>query len=370
VRTIDAHDLHTGVTERISVHSTGQEANGPSAFPTLSADGRIITFHSLASNLVPNDTNHSWDIFVHDRETAITERISMSSAGQQGNNGSYFPDLSADGRLVAFYSLANNLVPNDTNNNWDVFVYDRQSGVTARVSVGPGGGQANGSSTFPDLSADGRYVVFDSTASNLVSGDTNGDADIFVHDRQTGLTGRVSVSSTGQQTNGDSRYPVISADNSAVAFTSDASNLVSNDTNGSEDVFVYERETGQTERISVDSAGQESNGASHYAVISADGRLVSFDSDASNLVVGDTNNALDVFLHNRQTGVTLRVSVSSTGGQGNGSSTDAAISADGLIVAFHSDASNLVAADTNGVTDVFLHVRSLKTNYLPILLRP
>jgi Tol biopolymer transport system component len=213
-------------------------------------------------------------------------------------------------------------------------------------------------------------VVFDSTASNLVTGDSNGYDDIFVYDRQTGLTERVSVSSTGQQANGDSRYPVISADNRVIAFTSDSSNLVSNDTNGSEDVFVYERETGRTERISVNSAGQESNGASHYAVISADGRLVSFDSEANNLVAGDTNNALDVFLHDRRTGVTMRVSVDSTGRQGNSSSTDAAISADGLMVAFHSNASNLVAADSNDVTDAFLHVRFQDTNYLPILLRP
>lgn len=360
-------EMQSGVTERISMSLTGEEGNGPSAFPDLSADGRFVAFHSLANNLVRNDTNHNWDIFVHDRGTGMIERISVSADGREGNGGSYFPDISADGRLVAFYSEANNLVANDSNASWDVFVYDRQTGITRRVSVGYGGQQANGDSTFPDLSADGRYVVFDSAASNLVVGDTNHYADIFIHDRQTGLTERVGSSANGQEADGDSRYPVISADNRVVAFTADAGNLVINDNNGDEDVFVHDRETGLTERLSVDSTGQEGNGDSHYVVISADGRVVVYDSEASNLVTGDTNNARDVFVHNRQTGVTVRVSVDSAGQQGNGSSHDAAMAADGLLVAFHSETSNLVAGDTNGVSDVFVHIRYQYAHYFPIL---
>jgi Tol biopolymer transport system component len=291
----------------------------------------------------------------------VVERVSVDSTGHQGNGDSSSPAISADGSSVAFTSAASNLVLGDSNGFEDVFVHDTVTGVTERVSVDSTGHQGNGDSLSPAISADGSSVAFTSAASNLVSGDTNGFEDVFVHARVTGVTERVSVDSTGHQGNGDSLSPAISADGSSVAFTSAASNLVSGDTNGFEDVFVHARVTGVTERVSVDSTGHQGNGDSLSPAISADGSYVAFTSAASNLVLGDSNGFEDVFVHARVTGVTERVSVDSTGHQGNGDSLSPAISADGSYVAFTSAASNLVSGDTNGFEDVFVSTANTPT---------
>jgi hypothetical protein len=167
-------------TTRVSVHSDGTQANGHSYDPSTSADGRYVAFESYATNLVVNDTNGWGDIFVHDRQTGTTSRISVDSSGTQGNDDSYHPSISADGRFVAFHSYATSLVTGDTNGSWDVFVHDRQTGTTARVSVHSAGTQCNGDSYYPSISADGRFVAFYSEATNLVTGDTYGVRDIFV----------------------------------------------------------------------------------------------------------------------------------------------------------------------------------------------
>jgi Tol biopolymer transport system component len=345
-------------TTRVSVSSAGAEGNNNSGSTSISADGRYVAFDSGASNLVPGDTNGRSDVFVHDRQTAATTRVSVSSAAAQGNDHSYAPSISADGRYVAFYSHATNLVPGDTNATHDVFVHDRQTAATTRVSVSSAGAQANGGSDKPSISADGRYVAFESQASNLVAGDTNATEDVFVHDRQTGTTTRVSVSSAGAQGDGHSNAPSISADGRYVAFHSGATNLVPTDTNNWYDVFVHDRQSGTTTRVSVSSAGGQGNGTSRWASISADGRYVAFNSSASNLVPGDTNDAYDVFVHDRQMGSTTRVSVSSAGAEGNGESEVPSISADGRYVGFESTAANLVPGDTNGYYDVFVHDRA------------
>jgi Tol biopolymer transport system component len=353
------HDRQTGVTERVSVSSGGVEGNRDSDLPSISADGRHVAFRSSASNLVAGDTNGTADVFVYDRQSGTTERVSVGSAGAQGNDASWNPSISADGHYVAFWSFASNLVAGDTNGSEDVFVHDRQSGATERVSVGSGGTQGNGRSNYPSISADGRYVAFSSEASNLVSGDTNGSHDVFVHDRQSGATARVSVSSGGVEGNRWSQVPSISADGRYVAFLSFASSLVPGDTNGREDVFVHDRQTGVTERVSVSSGGVQGNWDSGVGSISADGRYVAFRSFAENLVAGDTNGTYDVFVHDRQSGATDRVSVSSGGVQGNDRSEESSISADGRFVAFSSFASNLVAGDTNLLSDVFVHEYTL-----------
>jgi Tol biopolymer transport system component len=352
------------LTERMSVDSFGTQGNSNSVYPLISADGRFVVFESAASNLVAGDSNGAQDIFVHDRQTGTTERVSVDSSGTQGNNVSFDPSISADGRFVAFTSFASNLVSGDTNGTSDVFVHDRQTGTTERVSVDSSGTQGNGSCLVPSISADGRFVTFSSFASNLVSGDTNGTSDIFVHDRQTGTTERVSVDSSGTEGNGPCYNPSISADDRFVAFSSDASNLVSGDTNGTADVFVHDRQTGTTERVSVDSSGAQGNGNGYYSSISSDGRFVTFSSSASNLVSGDTNGKSDVFVHDRQTGTTERVSVDSSGTQGNGNGDYPSISANGRLVAFQSDASNLVSVDTNGTFDIFVHDRQTGTTVL------
>src|SRR5256712_380330 len=229
-------------------------------------------------------------------QTPSTKRVSVDSHGAQGNGGSFDPAISADGRFVAFDSVASNLVAGDTNAAFDVFVRDRKTGKTRRVSVDSHGAQGNGDSFDPAISADGRFVAFDSVASNLVAGDTNAASDVFVRDRKTGKTRRVSVASHGTQGNGASFGPSISADGRFVAFTSAASNLVAGDSNEAYDVFVRVRKTAKPSPASLDSHGAQGNGESFNPAISADGRFVAFRSSASNLVAGDTNGAADVFV--------------------------------------------------------------------------
>jgi Tol biopolymer transport system component len=349
-------------TTRVNVDSSGAQANNVSQNPSISADGRFVAFTSFATNLVPGDTNGFADIFVRDRQGGTTERVSVDSNGGQANSSSDMPSLSADGRFVAFMSYSANLVPGDTNGTWDVFVHDRATGLTERASVDSNGAQANASSQNPSISADGRFVVFMSYASNLVPGDTNAFLDVFVRDRQTGTTERVSVDSSGAQGDSDSGliYLSVSADGRFVAFDSHATNLVSGDTNGTWDVFVRDRQLGTTLRASLDSAGLQGNDISSGSSISADGRFVAFGSNASNLVPGDTNTVLDVFVRDLQSGTTERVSVDSSGAEGDSESGFAglSISADGQRVAFTSFATNLVPGDINGIWDVFVHDRA------------
>ena len=357
-------DRATGTTTRVSVGAGGAQANGPSSLWSLSADGRFVAFASTATNLVPGDTNGFTDVFLHDRQTGTTSRVSVGAGGAQANSASFAASLSADGRLIAFASFASNLVSGDTNATWDVFVRDRLTGTTARMSTSTGGAQGNDMSLIPSISPDGRYVAFESWATNLVAGDTNGEGDIFVRDRATGQTTRVSVATGGGQASADCEAPWISTDGRFVAFHSLADDLVLGDTNGRHDVFVHDRQTGTTTRVSVATGGAQAGDSSFFPVMSADGRFVAFESFASNLAGGDPD-ASDVFVHDRQTGETTRVSVDSGGGQATGDSFVAAISADGQWVAFRSFAPDLVAGDSNGVFDIF--VRDRLTTTAPIV---
>jgi Tol biopolymer transport system component len=349
------HDTQTGVTTRVSVDSSGVRGNSYSSCPAISADGRYVAFESYSNNLVSGDTNGWPDIFLHDMQTGMTTRVSVDSSGGQGNDSSNCPSISADGRYVAFSSYARNLVSGDTNNASDIFVHDMQTGATSRISVDSSGAQANNSSYSQSISADGRYVVFGSNADNLISVDRNGyNNDIFLHDNQTGVTSLISVDSSGAQGNSNSDKPSITANGRYVVFSSNADNLVSGDSNEFEDVFVHDIQSDTTTLVSVDSSGEQGNGYSYSASISSDGRYVAFLSHASNLVGGDIKNFSDIFIHDMLTGVTARLSVNSSGMQGNGYSFEPSISADGLYVTFYSYADNLVSDDTNGQSDVFI----------------
>ena len=355
---IFVHDRDTGVTTRVSVATNGAQGNGQSEWPEISADGRYVAFQSLASTLVSGDINAACDIFVHDRDTGATTRLSVATDGTPGNDASLDPAIGADGRYVAFTSTATNLVAADTNATQDIFVHDRDTGVTTRVSVATDGTEGNGYSIGPAISADGRYIAFSSVASNLVAGDTNARRDIFVHDRDTGVTTLVSVATDGTPGNDSSGDSAISADGRYVAFTSAATNLVADKTNATWDIFVHDRDTGVTTRVSVATDGSQGNDPSYRAAISTDGQYVAYYSHASNLVTDDTNAASDSFVHDRDTGVTTRVSVATDGAQGNGESQYPAISADARYIAFPSRATNLVAGDTNAGLDVFVRVRA------------
>nr|MBC8449122.1 PD40 domain-containing protein [Chloroflexota bacterium] len=293
--------------------------------------------------------------------TVSTTRVSVASDGTQGETGSGSAAISADGRYVAFQSHASTLVMSDTNGSTDIFVHDTQTGTTERVSVASDGTEADYYGAYsPAISSDGRYVVFYSEASTLVMSDTNSATDVFVHDTQTGATERVSVASDGTEGDGYSysRNAAISADGRYVVFDSNATDLVADDANGQTDVFLRDRTDGTTTRVSLGPDGAEGNNYSGYAAISADGRYVAFQSDASTLVVSDANGATDIFVHDTQTGVTERVSVASDGTEANdGSYYGLAISSDGRHIAFESYATNLVTGDTNDAEDVFVHDR-------------
>lgn len=346
------HDLDTRTTTRVSVASDGTQGNGPSDSPAISSDGRHVAFTSAASNLVPGDTNAKGDVFVYDRVTGTTTRVSVASDGTQGGGAAQYPAISSDGTSVTFSSFAANLVGGDTNSTADLFVHDRESGATTRVSIASDGTQANHQSTTSSISAAGRVITYQSLASTLVPDDTNELSDVFVHDRDTGTTTRVSVGTDGTQASNGAGGPTLSANGRFVAFTSGAA-LTGPDTNSTSDVFVHDRESGTTTRISDSASGAEGNNGSVAASLSSDGRYVAYESVASNLVPGDTNQLSDVFVHDRDTGLTTRISLTSAGRQAGYSSYDPALSSDGSVVAFTSDAA-LLPGDSNGTADVFV----------------
>ena len=354
----------SSATTRVSLGWDGTEGDGPSRAPAVSADGRFVAFASGAGNLVAGDANRLEDVFVHDRDSGQTTRVSVASDGTEGDGPSRTPAVSADGRFVAFDSDAGNLVVGDGNDTADVFVHDRHTGQTSRVSVASDGTEGDGPSWATAVSADGRFAAFSSSAANLVSGDGNHAADVFVHDRDTGQTSRVSVASDGREPDGPSGDPSLAADGSLVAFTSEASNLAAGDHNATDDVFVHERDTGRTTRVSSGPDGEDGDGPSFGPVLSDDGRLVAFGSMASNLVAGDTNLGSDVFIFDREDGTTTRVSVTDEGEGADASSSRPSFSRNGRLVAFASEASNLVTGDTNGLADAFLHDRIAGTTVL------
>jgi Tol biopolymer transport system component len=405
-----------GQTRLVSVSSRGVQGNDFSAAPVLNSGGRYLAFVSRASNLVPGDTNGADDVFIRDLSRGRTDRVSVSSSGAQADGGSYSAAISANGRYVAFVSTSTNLSPGQHHGAAAVYVRDVRAGKTEVVSVSRDSEQlGDGSfSVHPSVSANGRYIAFESDASNLVPGDTNIASDVFVRDRLHETTSRVSVSSTDRQAKGTSLEPVISANGRFVAYYSSARNLVPGPTNSSWGVFVRDMFTGVTSRVSLSSAGalgsggqpaisatgryvafagwmpgdppptngvnsiyvrdrrlgtttrasvssdgNPANGTSNFAAISADGRHIGFISDGSNLVPGDTNGSMDVFVHDLRNGTTSRVNVSSGGAQAvlENTSGPPSITADGRLVAFASAAGNLVPGDTNGIlADVFIRV--------------
>ena len=357
--TVDAFvkDTTTNSITRITRTFMSQGINGPFN-PAISADGRYVVFESYASDLVIDDTNGAADIFVKDTTTnSRITRVSTAADGFQGGNSSENPAISANGRYVVFQSEASNLVSGDTNGAADIFVKDTTTNSITRVSTAADGSQGNSESYVPDISADGRYVVFESNAFNLVSGDTNGLRDVFIKDTNTNSITRVSTAANGSQGNGGSENPAISADGRYVVFRSNASNLVSGDTNNNWDVFIKDTTTNSITRVSTAANGSQGNGTSYFPDISADGRYVVFESNAFNLVSGDTNFTDDIFVKDTTTNNITRFSMAADGSEGNSYSSDPAISADGSYVVFTSIASNLVSGDTNGTSDVFLSSR-------------
>ena len=390
-----------GDIRRVSVDSNGVQANAMTYSGQISADGRFVSFDSDAGNLVSDDTNGNTDVFLRNLQSGTTVRVSVDASGAQANNGSSASSISADGRFVAFESDASNLTPGDTNGLTDIFVKDVQTGAVIRVSVDSSGVEANGISSSASISGDGRYVAFISEANNLVPSDVNGVQDIFVHDLQTGVTMWASANA-----NASSFDQSISLDGRFVVFTSVATNLVADDTNGKRDIFMFAVQTGQITRASLDASGIQGDMESVDASISGDGRYVSFSSSSTNFMTGDTfgfphayvrdmqTGALTlisfangylmigwsdatqmsadgryvafsfddkgdsqptrwIYIHDRVTGKTFTATPGG-GSDGFGNPILASISGDGRFISFASSSTSLVSGDTNGTRDIFV----------------
>jgi len=385
----------------VSAAPDGAPGDCASFTPSMSADGRYVAFSSCAANLVTSDANGGTrDIFVRDLQTGVAVLVSVASDGTQGDGGSYDPSISADGRYVAFQSTATNLIAGGANDDYEIYVHDRDADgddvfdepgaiETVRVSVDADGNRGNSHSFEPSISGDGRYVAFSSNATNLVGGDANGTWDIYVHDRDVDEddvfdeageidTIRASVHSGGAGADAYSSAPTMAADGRYVVFSSSAGNLVDDDTNGSTDVFVHDLQTSATIRVSVDSSGGQGTGSSTSPTISPDGRYVAFSSGAADLVGGDANGFDDIFLHDRDSDdddifdeagaiETILVSIPNRGGQAEGDSARPALSSDGRYVAFQSTAQNLVSGDFYN-EDTFMRDRTLgQTAFISIV---
>jgi Tol biopolymer transport system component len=335
--------LRAQTTVIASVASDGTKGNLDSIDPAISPDGRYVAFASHATNLDPLDPKSLLDVYWRDLETGTTMVVSKSTGGVLGDRQSFHPGISRDGAFVVYMSDADNLVAGDTNRVRDIFLFEVATATTTRISVDSGGGQADKMSLDPVISADATRIAYTSLATNLVANDTNGFTDVFLYDVATGTTGRVSVDSSGSQANGNSDSPALSADGNRVVFVSRASNLVAHDANGHGDVFLRDVAAGTTVRVSVGDQGQESDSESMDPGISGDGNVVGFRSIADNLVPGDVNQKFDAFVNDLAAGTVERVSVSSEEVEADHDTFDRpALSFDGRFVTFLCGATNLV----------------------------
>lgn len=377
-RQVYLHDRETGFTELISVGPGNVPGDDDSFTAAVSDDGQLVAFDSFAANLIPGDTNGARDIFLRNRTTGVTERLSQGVQGAQGicpNPGegcnSFSPAISADGKVLAFGSFSR-LVPDDTDDGTDIYVLDRRGApVLRRITAGIGGAQANILNGSPAVSADGQFVAFASNASNLLAGDSADIVtDVFLYSLQTGVLRKVSVPAGGGAADGDSFSPSLSGEGRFVAFWSQAGNLMAGPAEGDNiaDVFVADMQASQPSivKVSVNLNLASGNGDSRSASISRDGRLVAYDSLATNLDVtaADANGVRDIIVTDRscafdatQPCSVKRVSIHGNGGDSNGESRYPAISGDGRFVLYYSDGSSLVDGDTNGARDAFVSRR-------------
>ncbi|UVF20832.1 hypothetical protein HPT29_006805 [Microvirga terrae] len=364
-------DLITGAITRVSTAGTTQ-ANEFSTNARFSPDGRFVLFESLADNLVAGDNNHSADIFMKELSTGVITRLSVDQNKLDANNGSYDARFSPDGRFIVFESDASNLVAGDPDNQaTDIFRLELSTGVVECVST-VNGIFGNHYSYGARFGPDGRSVVFTSDADNLVAGDNNGKADIFLKNLDTKEVTRISVAKNGAEANNGSYNAQVSPDGRSIMFESVASNLTADGTeaeDGYSDIFVKDMTAPNGDVVCVSKAqnGTKANGDSYNARFSPDGRYVVFESYADNLVAGDDNGVADIFLKNLDTKEVTRISIATSGMETTFGSFDAQFSPDGRFVTFESEAPNLVANDGNNASDIFLVDLLYKANAAAIL---
>jgi Tol biopolymer transport system component len=337
-----------------SMADDGEQSDGYSGECAVTPNGRFAAFWSQATNLVADDSGGTADVFVRDLRAKTTGRVSVDSDGVEGNGGSRHPSISANGRWVLFQSAADNLVPDDTNGLSDVFVHDRKTGETRRVSVAEDGGEGDGASYVygASLSSSGRYAVFYSNATNYAAGDGNGESDVFLADLRKGTLTLVSATTEGVPVAGESADPSVSANGRFVAFYGNAGDFPPGTSNGKEHVYVRDRKTGDVRRASVDADGNPGSSDSYDPVVSSNGKVVAFYSYAASLVAGDTNGQTDAFVHDFGAGTTTRISLLAGGGQAQADTYNTAITQNGKTVLFYTEA-DLLPADTNGTGDVY-----------------
>lgn len=347
-------DRLTGEVDCVSVNNLGVAGNGPSSHPTITENGRYVAFASEATNLVANDANDASDVFVFDRFNRTLQCVSLTSTGMTASAASEYPSISPEGKSIVFQSSAGNLVLGDTNGVADLFVRERMNGSIVLASVNPGGGPANGASSNGVLSASGRFLAFQSEATNLVPGDNNRVSDVFVRDLVMSRTIRVSVDSSGRQGNGSATAPTISGDGRLIAYTYSGDGFFPGETRDSPDVLLYDRTSGLCEAVSLRADGTEPSSGASAPSISKDGRFIAFYSASGDLVPGDTNGQADVFVRDRGTGRTELVSLGQLGNQGDGDSFDPQMVPNGQAVLFSSLAQNLVDIPTSAEADAFI----------------
>jgi len=362
-RSIFLHDRQGHATVLVSVADNNEAGNDLSSESAVSDAGRFVAFLSQATNLVPGDANGFSDIFLRDTRDNTTVRVSVSDAGDEADSGSDHPSIGGDGARVAFQSTATNLASPAGTGIDDIYVRNLPDNTTRRASLAWDNTLADGSSSYPLLSRNGRFVAFYSEATNLVTGDNNASPDVFVRDLQTGVTERVSVAwdnaelpSGARLSTPHPRFPPmsISSDGRFVAFMTAGNGVVPTDNNGVDDVFLRDRLRGTTEIVSVTPSGAPGNDRSEYPWVSDDGRYVVFRSYATDIAPALPNPHGDDFLRDRQAGVTRRIGLTHEGVVADICPGRPRISGDGTVVTFSSPATNLVPGDTNRSSDIFV----------------
>jgi TolB protein len=352
-------DRQSDETIKVTFAHGGGLSDESSYDPHITADGRYVSYFSYAENLVPNDNNgHEWlregiDVFVYDMQNETTKRVTLTSTGEEikGNSIGF---LIPDGRYALFYTSGQVFSTKPNKGQTAVYLRDWHSGDVERISKAMDGGYPNESANAAVSNYDGRYIVYVSEASNLVAEETNKVANLYLYDRITGETRLITKAFDGNPSNNHSGHAQMSDDGRYTLFLSHATNLVSWDSNGSTDIFIYDRVTDKIRRVSVADDGAQANGLSKDPSICANSRFVSFTTEATNLVSGDTNGERDVILHDLVTGRKTVATINESGEWGNSKAHRSYLTPDCRAITFASDATNLVPVDTNSRRDIFM----------------